>query len=120
MTSSASPMQTASQWRQRLLRHETRVHAAHDHRHAAAAELVGDLVAAVDIGGHGGDADHVALQVEVDLLDVLVRQHHLVAVARNRGGDREQAGDRRIERAVEVEGPRGKGVRLGIDEVDHP
>ena len=31
-----------------------------------AAELVGDLVAAVDIGGHRGDADHVALQVEVD------------------------------------------------------
>ena len=106
--------------RERLFRHEARMHAAHDHRHAAAAELVGDLVAAVDVGGHGGNADHVAFQVEVDLLDVLVGQHHLVPVARDGGGDGEQAGDRRIERAVEVERPCRQGIRLRIDEMDHP
>ena len=85
-----------------------------------AAELVGDLVAAVDVGGHGGDADQIALQVEVDLLDVLVGQHHLVAVARDGRGDREQAGDRRVERAVQVERPRRQRIGLRIDEMDHP
>jgi len=104
--------------RQRLLRHEARMHAAHDDRHATPAELVGDLVAAIDVGGHRGDPDHVAFQVEIDLLDVLIGEDHLVALARDGGGDSEQPGDGRIERAVEIERTRCQRIRLRIDEMD--
>ena len=76
---------------QRLLRHEARVDAAHDDRHPPRPERVGDLVAAVHVARHGGDADQVRLQVEVDRLDVLVGQHHFVAVARNHAGHGKQA-----------------------------
>ena len=37
---------------QSLFRHEARMHAAHDHRHAFGAEAVGDLVTAIDVRGH--------------------------------------------------------------------
>ncbi len=78
------------------MRHEAWMHAAHRHGHAARTEGVCDFVAAVDIGRHGGNPHQVRLQLEIDRLDVLVRQHNLVLVARNTGGDGEQAGQRRI------------------------
>ena len=79
MTSSASPIDHRVAMLERLLRHEARMHAAHDHGHAPGAKRVGDLVAAVDVARHGGDADEVGLEIEVDRLDVLVGQHHFVA-----------------------------------------
>jgi hypothetical protein len=66
---------------QRFLRHEARVHAAHDDGDALGAELVGDFVAAIDVTRHGGNPHEVRLQIEVDRLNVLVREHHFVLVA---------------------------------------
>ena len=106
--------------RERLLRHEARMHAAHRHRHPARPEGIGDLVAAVHIAGHGGDADEVRLQVEVDGLDVLIGEHHLVAVARNPRGHGEQARQRRVQRPVEIQRARGQRIGLRIDEVNDP
>ncbi len=87
----------------RLLRHEARVDAAHHDRGAAGAKPVGDFIAAVDITRHRGNPDEVGLQPEIDGLDVLVRQHHFVSVARDHRGDGEQAGKRRIQRALEID-----------------
>ncbi len=42
---------------ERLLRHETRVDSAHDDWRPPQPERIGDLVAAVHVAGHGGDAD---------------------------------------------------------------
>jgi hypothetical protein len=72
------------------------MHAAHHDRHALRAEAVGDLVTAVDVARHRGDADQVALQVEVDGLDVFVGQHDLIPVARDAGRHRKEAGEGRI------------------------
>ena len=93
---------------ERLLRHEARVHAAHHHRHPARPECIGDLVAAVHVARHGGDADEVGLEIEVDRLDVLVGQHDLVTVARDGAGDGEQARERRVQRPIQVQWPRGQ------------
>ena len=103
---------------QRLLRHEARVHPADDHGHALGTVTVGDLVAPLDVARHGRDADHVDLQVEVDVLDVLVGHHDFVAVLRNHCRNRQQTRQRRIERPVEVHRARRELVGLGIDEVD--
>jgi hypothetical protein len=84
---------------------------AHHARHPARPEGVGDLVPAVHVAGHGGQADQVRLQVEVDRLDVLVGQHHLVAVARNARRDGEQARERRVESPVEIQWARGQRIR---------
>jgi hypothetical protein len=65
------------------------MHAAHDHRNAARPEGIGDRVAALDVAGHRRDADQVRLEVEVDRLDVLVGQHDLVLVWRDRRRDRQ-------------------------------
>ena len=81
---------------QRLLGHEARMHAAHNHGHAPRAECVRDLVAAVDISRHRGNPHQIRLQVEIDGLDVLVGQHDLVLIAGNAGGDGEQARKRRV------------------------
>ncbi len=103
----------------RLLRHEARMDAAHHHRHAFGAEAVGDFVTAVDIARHRGNPDHVGLQIEVDRLDIFVGQHDFVLIARNDRGDRQQAGERRIKSAVEVERARGERVGFRVDEVDN-
>ena len=79
---------------ERFLRHEARMHAPHGHRYPARPEGVGDLVAAVHVARHGGDAHEVRLEVEVDGFDVLVGEHHFVAVAGNSRGHREEAGER--------------------------
>ena len=69
---------------ERLVGHEARVHPAHDDRNAARPERVRDLVAPLDVAGHRRDADQIGLQIEIDRLDVLVGQHDLVLVGRNR------------------------------------
>ncbi len=74
---------------ERLLRHEAGVDTAHHDRHSPRPKLLGDLVAAFHIARHGGDADEVRLQVEVDRFDVFVGQHHVAAVASNGAGDGE-------------------------------
>jgi hypothetical protein len=76
---------------ERLVGHEARVHAAHDHRDTARPECVGNLVAALDVTGHRRDADQVRFQIEVDRLDVLVGQHDLILVGRDRRGHRQQS-----------------------------
>ena len=78
---------------ERFLRHEARVHPAHHHRDAARPEGVGDLVAAVHVAGHRGDADEVGLEIEVDRLDVLVGQHDLVAGRGDGRRDGQEAGE---------------------------
>ena len=85
-----------------FLRHEARMHTAHDHGHALGAELVGDFVAAVDVARHGGNADHVGLQIEVDRLDILVGEHDFVLVARNDRGNCQQARQRGVKRPVHI------------------
>ena len=100
---------------ERLLRHEARMDAAHDHRHAFGAESIGDLVAAVDVTRHRRNADEIGLQVEIDGLDVLVGEHHLILVARDAGGDRQQTGERRIQRPVHVERAGGQRIGFRID-----
>ena len=103
---------------QRFLRHEARVHAAHDHRNAFGAEFVGDLVAAVDVTRHRGDADEIGLQIEIDGLDIFVGQHHFVLVARNAGRDREQARERRVESSVHVQRAGGERIGFWIDQMN--
>ena len=80
--------------RKRLLRHEARMDPAHDDGNALGAEFVGDFVAAVDVARHCGNPDEVGLQIEIDGLDILVGENHLVPVTRDRSGDREQPGQR--------------------------
>ena len=82
------------------------LHPTHHYRHPTRPKVIGDLVAAVDIGGHGGNADKVGLKVKVDGVDVFVGQHDLITVTRNRGGYCEQTRERRVERPIEVKGPR--------------
>jgi len=61
-----------------------------------------DLVAAIGVARHRRDADEVGFEVEIDRLDVLVGEHDLVAVAGNGAGHREQPGQGRVQRAIEV------------------
>ena len=58
----------------RFLRHEARMHAAHDDGHALGAESVGDFVAAVDVTRHRRNPNQIGFQIEVDVLDVFVGQ----------------------------------------------
>ena len=103
---------------QRFLGHEARVHAAHDDRHAFDAELVGDFIAAIDVTGHRGNSDQVRLQIEVDRLDVLVGEHDFVLVAWNGRGDGEQAGERGIERSIQVNRAGRQRIGFRIDEMN--
>ena len=103
---------------QRFLRHEARVHAAHDDRHALGAELVGDFIAAIDVTRHRGNPDQVRLQIEVDRLDVLVGEHDFVLVAWNGRGDGEQAGERGIERSIQVNRAGRQRIGFRIDEMN--
>ena len=103
---------------QRFLRHETRVHAAHHDRHAFGAELVGDFIATVDVTRHRGNPDQVRLQIEVDRLDVLVGEHDFVLVAWNGRGDGEQAGERGIERSIQVNRAGRQRIGFRIDEMN--
>ena len=57
---------------ERLLRHEARVHTAHDDGHALGTEMVGDLVAAIDVARHRRNPHHIAFEVKIDGLDILV------------------------------------------------
>ena len=93
---------------ERLLRHEARVHASHDNRHPASAKCIGDLVAAVHVASHGGDANEICLEIVVDRLDVFIGQDDLVTVARDGSGDGEQARERRVQRSIQVQWPRGQ------------
>jgi hypothetical protein len=103
---------------ERLAGHEARMHPAHDDRNAARPERVRDLVAALDVAGHRRDADQIRLQVEVDRLDVLVGQHDLVLVGRNRRRHRQQAGNGRVESSVHVKGAGGERLGLRIDQMN--
>src|SRR4029434_4879060 len=47
-------------------------------------------------------------------------EHHLLAVAVNPRGHREEAGEGRVEGPVEIERTRGERIRLGIDQVYDP
>ena len=87
---------------QGLARHETGMHAPHDHGNASGAKGIGDIVAAIDIAGHRGNADEVGLQVKVDGLDVLVGEHDLVVFARNAGCNGKQTRERRIKRPIQI------------------
>src|SRR5271169_6750519 len=94
------------------------MNAAHRDRHALGAELIGDLIAAIDVARHRGNPDEIALQIEVDRLNVLVGEDDLILVAGNGGGDGEQAGEGRIERSVHINRAGRKRVRLRVYEMN--
>jgi hypothetical protein len=75
-----------------LFRDEARVKAAHDHGHAPAAVLAGDLVAAPGGVGLDGHGDEVRGLVEGQLLHAVVVEAHL-DVIRRQGRD-ERRGQR--------------------------
>ncbi len=105
---------------QRFLAHEARVYAAHDDGNSAAPELIGNLVTALHVTGHGRNSDHIDFQVEIDLLDILVGQYDLILILRYAGRNREQTRQRRIKRAIQVARSRGERVCLGVDQMDDP
>ena len=72
---------------ERLLGHEAGMHPAHHDGYASGAELVGNLISAVDVTGHRGDSDEIGLQVEINGFNVLIGEDHFVLIARNRCGD---------------------------------
>jgi hypothetical protein len=76
---------------------------AHDHRHPALSECIGDLIAAVHVTRHRRDANEVRLELEIDRLDVLIGQYHLITISRNGARDGEQACKRRVKRPIEIE-----------------
>ena len=79
---------------ERFLRHEARMDAAHDDRHAARPKRIRDLVAAIDVARHCRDADEIGFEVEVDRLNVLISQNHLVTIPRHCGCHRKQTCER--------------------------
>ena len=88
-----------------FLRHEARMDPAHDHRHTPRAVGVRDLIAPIDVTRHRRDADKIGLKVEIDRLDVLVGQNHLVAISRHRRSHGQQPGQRGIEGTIEIQRP---------------
>lgn len=50
------------------------VRSAQDYRHAAPAELIGDVVGAVGIERPGGDGDQVCAVAEINRLELLVEE----------------------------------------------
>jgi hypothetical protein len=62
----------------------------------ALSERIGDLVAAVHKARHGGNANEVHLEIEVDGLDIFVRQYNLITIPRDGAGHRQQACKRRV------------------------
>src|SRR5262249_53614483 len=70
---------------QRFLRHKAWMHTTHDNGDAFGAELVGDLIAAIDVARHGGNTDKVRFQIKIDCLDIFVRKYNFVLVAWNAG-----------------------------------
>ena len=81
---------------QRLLGHETWMHAAHDDGHASRPELVRNFIAAIDVTRHRGNPNQICLKVKINWLDVFVGEHNLVLIARDACRNREQAGKRRV------------------------
>jgi hypothetical protein len=79
-----------------------------DHHEApAAAELLDDLQDARAMDGEAGHADDVRLEIEIDLLHVLVEEHHLVlGRSEARHGGHGEVG----EEAIDVEGGKNRVV----------
>ena len=73
------------------------MYASHHHRYALGAELICDLISTIDVARHRGNSYEIDFQIEVDGLDVLVREHHLVLIARNRCSNGKQTCQRRME-----------------------
>src|SRR5215831_15828469 len=62
-----------------------KLNSTHDNGDAFGAELVGDLVAAIDVARHGGNTDKVRFKIKIDCLDIFVRKYNFVLVAWNAG-----------------------------------
>ena len=83
-TTSASPATTASAWRSDSSAVSVTQVPPSTTFAAAGAEVVGELVGAADLRAHGGDADDVAVEVEVDVVEELVDHLHVVPRRRQR------------------------------------
>src|SRR5262249_16799024 len=70
---------------QRFLRHKAWMHTTHDNGDAFGAELVGDLVAAIDVARHGGNTNNVHIKSKIYFLDIFVRKYNFVLVEWNAG-----------------------------------
>ena len=82
--------------RERLLRHEARMHAAHDDGNAFGAELVGNFIPAIDVARHRGNADKVGLR--------LSPAHNI------QGATEEDAADTLATYTALMDGIRGLGI----------
>ena len=105
--SSASPATTASAWRSDASAVSVTQVPPSTTLRPRRAEVVGEIVGAADLRAHGGDADDVAVEVEVDVVEQLVDHPHVVARRRQgrRVGQGQAAGPvarRLMERAVGV------------------
>jgi len=63
---------------------------------APTPKFIGDLVSTRRQGGHESDADHIRRLVEVQRLDVLIDDPHLV-LRRSEGGDGRQRQERKTQ-----------------------
>jgi hypothetical protein len=77
-----------------------------------------NFITAVDVTRHRGNADKVRFQIEINGFDILIGQHHLILIAWDRGGHRQQSGKRRIERTIHVQRTGRQGIGLRIDEMN--
>ena len=89
----------------RLLGEECRAIPPEDHRLVQRSKAVGDLVGPRGVVGHAGDADEIRLSIEIDGLDVLVKDPGLhfggMAAA---GTDRLESMEKRKRAAREAGG----------------
>ena len=100
---------------QRVVAYHVRVVAAHHHFHAALAEAVGNLACAGGVGHHHRHGDEVVLAVEIDRVEIFVRDRQVDPIGRD-GGD----GFKAVERepvAAQTERPQHQAVNLLLAEL---
>ncbi len=98
-----------------LVRQRRGVDAAHDHGHAAGAELVGDLVGAAGGEGFDRDAHEVRGLVVVDDVDTVVPEAHVDAGRRQPGDDAQVEG---LHAPLVHERPVRPPTQRGLDQGD--
>src|SRR3569833_1109420 len=94
------------------------MHTSHHHRDAFGSKPVRYFISPIDVARHRGDSHETDLEIEIDRLDVLVGENHLIAIFRNTGGDSQQAGKRGVKRPIEINWSCRQRVGLRIDEMD--